>query len=81
QDFVAHLQNPVVLQRILNVNNFDKNLLTQILLRANKRKFLTAYNLLKASINEEGRLVNITDGFVIRQSTDIMWKSFTPAEK
>ncbi|CAG8685810.1 5005_t:CDS:1 [Racocetra fulgida] len=81
QDFVVHLQNPVVLQRILNANNIDKNLLDQILQRANKRKILTAYSLLKARINEEGRLINIIDRFVIGQSTDIIWKSLTPAEK
>ncbi|CAG8836964.1 27079_t:CDS:1, partial [Racocetra persica] len=81
QDFVVHLQNPVVLQRILNVNNINKNLLDQILQRANKRRILTAYGLLKARINEEGRLINLIDGFVIGQSTNIMWKSLTSAEK
>ncbi|CAG8852247.1 18952_t:CDS:1, partial [Racocetra persica] len=57
------------------------NLLTQILQRVKKGKYITAYYLLRARINEEGLLVNITNGFVIGQSTEIIWKSFTPAEK
>ncbi|CAG8539375.1 14934_t:CDS:1 [Racocetra fulgida] len=81
QDFVTYLRNPVVLQRILNLNNINPNLLVQILLRANKRKNITAYNLLKARVNEEGFLVNVTDGFIIGKSAEIIWKNFTAAEK
>ncbi|CAG8601816.1 8065_t:CDS:1, partial [Cetraspora pellucida] len=81
QDFVTHLQSPAVLQRISNMNNLNKNLINQILQRADKRKVLTAYHLLKARVHEEGLLINITDGFIIGKSTQILWGSFTPAEK
>ncbi|CAG8619036.1 3437_t:CDS:1 [Cetraspora pellucida] len=81
QDFVSHLQTPVVLQRISNMNNLNKNLINQILQRANKRKVFTAYHLLKSKVYEEGLLINITDGFIIGKSTQILWGSFTPAEK
>ncbi|CAG8831770.1 33255_t:CDS:1, partial [Racocetra persica] len=47
----------------------------------NKRKNITAYNLLKARVNEEGFLINITDGFIIGKSAEIIWKNFTAAEK
>ncbi|CAG8619052.1 3438_t:CDS:2 [Cetraspora pellucida] len=80
-DFVDYLRNPLVLQRILNLNNINQNLLIQILRRANQRKKITAYNLLRARVNEEGLLVNITDGLIIGKSAEMIWKGFTPAEK
>ncbi|CAG8807831.1 11328_t:CDS:2 [Racocetra persica] len=47
----------------------------------NPVKNITAYNLLKARVNEEGFLTNIIDGFIIGKSAKIIWKNFTAAEK
>ncbi|CAG8477481.1 1511_t:CDS:1 [Scutellospora calospora] len=78
QNLVAQIQTQAALQRIFNPN---LNLFARNLKRANSKKHIVAYNLLRMIINDEGLLINETDCRVISQSANMIWNSFTPAEK
>ncbi|RIB13043.1 hypothetical protein C2G38_2041312 [Gigaspora rosea] len=78
QTLIDQSRTPPALLRIfsLNVNQYARTLQRQ-----NNKKYITAYSLLRMKIKDEGLLINITDGFVISKSTDIIWGGFNPAEK
>ncbi|CAG8716215.1 13559_t:CDS:1 [Dentiscutata erythropus] len=78
QDLINQSRTPPALLRIFsfNVNSHARNLW-----RTNNNRYITGYGLLRTKIKEEGLLINVTDGFVIGKSTDIIWGGFTPTER
>ncbi|CAG8835516.1 27589_t:CDS:1 [Gigaspora margarita] len=77
-NFIIYIQSQIVFQRIFN---FNISLYAQILLRTNKRKHITAYDLFRKQIIEEGHLINVTDRKIINLSTNKIWMNLSPAEK
>ncbi|CAG8782635.1 37543_t:CDS:2, partial [Gigaspora margarita] len=78
ENFVSHLQNPVIFPGLLqlNINSYIRTLQK----KANIKQ-VTAYNLFKKRVTEESRLINMTDGKVIGLSTNIVWRNMTSAQK
>ncbi|CAG8796957.1 16703_t:CDS:1, partial [Dentiscutata erythropus] len=77
-DFVTHIQNPTNFQRIFQVNIHSH---IQISRRTNTRKRITAYDIFKKRISEEGFLINVTNSKVIGLSANRIWINLTSAEK
>ncbi|CAG8527475.1 20785_t:CDS:1 [Cetraspora pellucida] len=75
--FIAHLQNPVIFPGLFL---FDIHSYIRTLRPYNIRR-VTAYNLFKKQITEEGHLINMTDRKVICLSTNKVWRSLTPAQR
>ncbi|CAG8771009.1 23164_t:CDS:1, partial [Gigaspora rosea] len=78
QVLVNHSRTPQALLRIfsLNANSFSRNFR-----RLNDKKYITGRSLLQTKIKEEGRLLNITNRYVISESTNRIWKGFTWTER
>ncbi|RIB27347.1 hypothetical protein C2G38_2240180 [Gigaspora rosea] len=85
-NFVSYINGPIVFPRIfrINVNSHIQNSQYTNARNRNRnrnRNRITAYNLVRKRISEEGFLINVTNGQVIGPSTNIIWRNLTPAEK
>ncbi|CAG8600115.1 532_t:CDS:1 [Gigaspora margarita] len=83
-NFVSYINGPIVFPRIFRINihsHIQNSQYTNTRNRNRNRNRITAYNLVKKRISEEGFLINVTNGRVIGQSTNIIWRNLTPAEK
>ncbi|KAF0398683.1 hypothetical protein F8M41_009818 [Gigaspora margarita] len=78
ENFVSHLQNPVIFPGLLqlDINSYIRTLQQKVNI-----KQVTAYNLFKKRITEESRLINVTDGKVIGLSANIVWRNMASAQK
>ncbi|CAG8452417.1 hypothetical protein C2G38_2186470 [Gigaspora rosea] len=82
-NFVSHLENPVIFPGIfqLDINSYIRPLQHKINIKQTNRKQFTAYDLLKKRVTEEGRIINVTNGYVISQSTNKIWQNMSFDQK